>query len=244
MSTTATGRLVTYSASVVIENFHTIAPKLAKRMEANSRDCVFFQELKSCWRVNHQVDCFQQMSICRLCSIGTRKKPGRNILANGIYLYMFQWIIRIICANNFNWLFRDLIAFTTEPLLVHPSHYTNQPGYVSDTEKSVLLPVKFIPQQHGDIGVVGVNDTIPSLIPSPIPNANSPDIERVNSRLLPPPISGQRLLREELQLFLLLRDQPLVFTHVCCANYCNILRSILCLKCFYLLPVSQFLVLL
>ncbi|XP_062865467.1 procollagen galactosyltransferase 1-like [Trichomycterus rosablanca] len=33
---------------------------------------------------------------------------------------------------------RDLQAFSAEPLLVYPSHYTGDPGYVSDTETSTV----------------------------------------------------------------------------------------------------------
>lgn len=33
---------------------------------------------------------------------------------------------------------RDLRAFSAEPLLVYPTHYTGDPGYVSDTETSVV----------------------------------------------------------------------------------------------------------
>ncbi|CAG06095.1 unnamed protein product, partial [Tetraodon nigroviridis] len=33
---------------------------------------------------------------------------------------------------------RDLRAFSAEPLLVYPTHYTGEPGYVSDTETSVV----------------------------------------------------------------------------------------------------------
>ncbi|KAM9514123.1 procollagen galactosyltransferase 1 isoform 2-T2 [Guaruba guarouba] len=33
---------------------------------------------------------------------------------------------------------RDLVAFSAEPLLVFPTHYTGEDGYVSDTETSVL----------------------------------------------------------------------------------------------------------
>uniref|UniRef100_A0A8C8DY93 procollagen galactosyltransferase n=1 Tax=Oryzias sinensis TaxID=183150 RepID=A0A8C8DY93_9TELE len=33
---------------------------------------------------------------------------------------------------------RDLHAFSAEPLLVYPTHYTGDPGYVSDTETSVV----------------------------------------------------------------------------------------------------------
>lgn len=34
---------------------------------------------------------------------------------------------------------RDLIAYSSTPLLLYPSHYTGDVGYISDTEDSVLL---------------------------------------------------------------------------------------------------------
>lgn len=33
---------------------------------------------------------------------------------------------------------RDLRAFSVEPLLVYPTHYTGEPGYFSDTETSTI----------------------------------------------------------------------------------------------------------
>ncbi|XP_046693785.1 procollagen galactosyltransferase 1-like isoform X3 [Silurus meridionalis] len=33
---------------------------------------------------------------------------------------------------------RDLLAFSTEPLLIFPTHYTGDPGYISDTETSTV----------------------------------------------------------------------------------------------------------
>lgn len=33
---------------------------------------------------------------------------------------------------------RDLRAFSAEPLLVYPTHYTGEMGYISDTETSVV----------------------------------------------------------------------------------------------------------
>ncbi|KAK7930154.1 hypothetical protein WMY93_006549 [Mugilogobius chulae] len=33
---------------------------------------------------------------------------------------------------------RDLHAYSAEPLLVYPTHYTGEPGYISDTETSVV----------------------------------------------------------------------------------------------------------
>ncbi|KAK5601158.1 Procollagen galactosyltransferase 2 [Crenichthys baileyi] len=33
---------------------------------------------------------------------------------------------------------RDLKAFSVEPLLLYPTHYTGEPGYISDTETSTI----------------------------------------------------------------------------------------------------------
>lgn len=33
---------------------------------------------------------------------------------------------------------RDLKAFSVEPLLLFPTHYTGEPGYTSDTETSTI----------------------------------------------------------------------------------------------------------
>lgn len=33
---------------------------------------------------------------------------------------------------------RDLKAFSVEPLLIYPTHYTGEPGYISDTETSTI----------------------------------------------------------------------------------------------------------
>ena len=33
---------------------------------------------------------------------------------------------------------RNLKAFSAEPLLVYPTHYTGEPGYISDTETSTI----------------------------------------------------------------------------------------------------------
>lgn len=35
---------------------------------------------------------------------------------------------------------RDLVAYSVAPLLVFPTHYTGEKGYVSDTEDSVIIP--------------------------------------------------------------------------------------------------------
>ncbi|GFG32687.1 hypothetical protein Cfor_05156 [Coptotermes formosanus] len=34
---------------------------------------------------------------------------------------------------------RDLVALSAAPLLVYPTHYTGEKGYVSDTEDSVVI---------------------------------------------------------------------------------------------------------
>ncbi|XP_057652350.1 glycosyltransferase 25 family member [Diorhabda carinulata] len=35
---------------------------------------------------------------------------------------------------------RDLVAFSAAPLLIYPTHYTGEKGYISDTEDSVIVP--------------------------------------------------------------------------------------------------------
>lgn len=35
---------------------------------------------------------------------------------------------------------RDLVAFSAAPLLLYPTHYTGDKGYISDTEDSVIVP--------------------------------------------------------------------------------------------------------
>jgi len=46
--------------------------------------------------------------------------------------------------NNASWKSafepRNLVAFSAEPLLIYPTHYTYEPGYISDTEKSLAIP--------------------------------------------------------------------------------------------------------
>ncbi|XP_001608141.2 glycosyltransferase 25 family member [Nasonia vitripennis] len=42
---------------------------------------------------------------------------------------------------------RDLIALSAEPLVLFPTHYTGDSGYISDTENSVLLPAEEMPSK-------------------------------------------------------------------------------------------------
>jgi len=37
---------------------------------------------------------------------------------------------------------RNLLAFTAEPLLIYPTHYTGETGYISDTENAPLVDTK------------------------------------------------------------------------------------------------------
>ena len=40
---------------------------------------------------------------------------------------------------------RDLRAFSVEPLLLYPTHYTGEPGYLSDTETSTIWDDEAVP---------------------------------------------------------------------------------------------------
>lgn len=48
--------------------------------------------------------------------------------------------IMFFCSSDYMEQFetRDLKAFSAEPLLVFPTHYTGEPGYISDTETSTI----------------------------------------------------------------------------------------------------------
>ncbi|XP_050301712.1 glycosyltransferase 25 family member isoform X2 [Anthonomus grandis grandis] len=39
---------------------------------------------------------------------------------------------------------RDLVALSADPLLIYPTHYTGEEGYISDTEDSVVIPEEII----------------------------------------------------------------------------------------------------
>lgn len=39
---------------------------------------------------------------------------------------------------------RNLIAFSSAPLLLYPTHYTGDDGYISDTEDSQITPIVLI----------------------------------------------------------------------------------------------------
>ncbi|XP_063372835.1 glycosyltransferase 25 family member [Cydia amplana] len=47
---------------------------------------------------------------------------------------------------------RNLLAFSSAPLLIHPTHYTGDAGYVSDTEDSTVLGDHGDRGDHGDLG--------------------------------------------------------------------------------------------
>lgn len=46
---------------------------------------------------------------------------------------------------------RDLVALSAAPLLLYPTHYTGETGYVSDTEDSVLVPDDVLTHSHEDL---------------------------------------------------------------------------------------------
>lgn len=46
---------------------------------------------------------------------------------------------------------RNLVAFSVAPLLLYPTHYTGEKGYVSDTEDSVIMPENLQPLLKEDL---------------------------------------------------------------------------------------------
>lgn len=47
---------------------------------------------------------------------------------------------------------RDLVAVSAQPVLVEPTHYTGQPGYVTDTEDSPSIDDDAVTKFKGDPG--------------------------------------------------------------------------------------------
>ena len=47
-----------------------------------------------------------------------------------------------IVSHSYNIHYRDLKALSVHPLLVHPTHYTGEEGYISDTENTNVISHK------------------------------------------------------------------------------------------------------
>jgi len=47
---------------------------------------------------------------------------------------------------------RDLVALSVQPVLIEPTHYTGQPGYVTDTEDSPSVEDETVFKLKGDPG--------------------------------------------------------------------------------------------
>ena len=47
---------------------------------------------------------------------------------------------------------RNLVALSAQPVLVEPTHYTGQPGYVTDTEDSPSIDDDVVKKFKGDTG--------------------------------------------------------------------------------------------
>lgn len=69
-----------------------------------------------------------------------RGEPLKKLLPVDEYIpIMFDKHPNATWKNAFA--YRDLIAYTIYPSIVVPERYTNQQGYVSDTEDSEIVPV-------------------------------------------------------------------------------------------------------
>lgn len=58
---------------------------------------------------------------------------------------------------------RDLVAVSTDPLLIEPTHYTGDPGYFTDTEESITIDTvtsKSMKRQRGDTGDLEVKSEL------------------------------------------------------------------------------------
>jgi len=68
-------------------------------------------------------------------------RPFENLVPVDEYLpIMFDRHPELVWKSHFA--NRNLVAFTAEPLLVFPTHYTGEVGYISDTENAPLVDTK------------------------------------------------------------------------------------------------------
>ena len=49
---------------------------------------------------------------------------------------------------------RNLVSMSSAPLLIEPTHYTGEPGYITDTEDSQVLDDETLDKLKGDSGVM------------------------------------------------------------------------------------------
>jgi len=69
-----------------------------------------------------------------------RARPLERLLPVDEFLpIMFDRHSEASWLNQFE--VRDLVAFSVSPLLLYPTHYTGESGYISDTEYSETLPL-------------------------------------------------------------------------------------------------------
>lgn len=63
-----------------------------------------------------------------------------NISFTSLFLFPSPLLFLILLSTEYMSHFepRDLKAFSVEPLLIYPTHYTGEPGYISDTETSTI----------------------------------------------------------------------------------------------------------
>lgn len=73
---------------------------------------------------------------------------------NSPFLWLFCEMIFLffcnVCSASWSEAFpvRNLQAFSAEPLLLYPTHYTFEAGYISDTEKSTIVQKEKQKQLH------------------------------------------------------------------------------------------------
>ena len=67
------------------------------------------------------------------------QNPLRNLIPVDEYLpILFDKHPEETWKNHFPK--RDLVAYSVAPLLLYPTHYTGETGYISDTENSQIIP--------------------------------------------------------------------------------------------------------
>ncbi|XP_048457988.1 procollagen galactosyltransferase 2-like [Rhincodon typus] len=93
--------------------------------------------LKAQESLQEDIETFVHVLIERMSKFTNKDKSklchGHEIFSNEIFITSFNREDYMMFYEP-----RDLKAFSVEPLLIYPTHYTGEPGYLSDTETSII----------------------------------------------------------------------------------------------------------
>ena len=105
---------------------------------------------KNYWNKSHWTIWYQSTNICRFYSTSipgiTKLRNSTSFLNFNCIFYLISILFQLILILRVAWKGyfpqRDLIALSVNPLVVYPTHYTGESGYVSDTEDSKVIALQ------------------------------------------------------------------------------------------------------